>query len=124
MVAQSSRPGGAVVGPTREGGLMGEVDSVRNGSAADASAYQPAPGLEDLYGEDYFETRLSNDPERVAQFRSEGELIRRYVRSGRAMDIGCSTGEFLSAIDWQDERFGMEISEYARAIAVAERGAL
>ena len=26
------------------------------------------------------------------------------------MDIGCSTGEFLQAIDWQDERFGMEIS--------------
>ena len=51
---------------------MGEVNSVRDGSAADASAYQPAPGLEDLYGEDYFETRLSNDPERVAQFRIRG----------------------------------------------------
>ena len=62
--------------------------------------------------------RLANDPKRVAQFRSEGELIRRYIRSGRAMDIGCSTGEFLEAIDWQDERFGMEISQYARAIAV------
>ena len=83
---------------------------MRDGSAADASAYQPAPGLEGLYGEDYFESRLSNDPKRLAQFPSEGELIRRYIRSGRAMDIGCSTGEFLQAIDWQDERFGMEIS--------------
>ena len=33
------------------------------------------------------------------------------------MDIGCSTGEFLEAIDWRDERFGMEISQYARSIA-------
>jgi SAM-dependent methyltransferase len=86
-----------------------------------AVAYEPAPGLEELYGEDYFETRRSNDPERLAQFQSEGELIRRYVRSGRAMDVGCSTGEFLEAIDWQDERFGMEISEYARALAM-EKG--
>jgi SAM-dependent methyltransferase len=34
------------------------------------------------------------------------------------MDVGCSTGEFLSAIDWQDERFGMEISGFARSIAI------
>ena len=98
--------------------LSPPADAHGSASEADAAAYQPAPGQEDLYGEDYFETRLSNDPERLAQFRSEGELIRRYVRSGRAMDVGCSTGEFLSAIDWQDERFGMEISEYARAVAV------
>jgi SAM-dependent methyltransferase len=96
---------------------MGEVDAVRNGSREDAP-YRPAAGQQDLYGEDYFETRLSNDPKRLAQFRSEGELIRRYIRSGRAMDIGCSTGEFLRAIDWEDERFGMEISEVARGVAV------
>jgi SAM-dependent methyltransferase len=100
---------------------MGEVSSPRNGSAAAERPYHPAPGLEELYGEDYFETRLSNDPKRLAQFRSEGELIRRYIRAGRAMDVGCSTGEFLEAIDWQDERFGMEISEYARALAM-EKG--
>ncbi len=82
------------------------------------SPYQPAPGLELLYGERYFETRLSNDPKRLAQFRAEGEVIRRYVRSGCAMDIGCSTGEFYEAIDWQGERYGMEISEYARNIAI------
>ena len=108
-----TRSASSTLSPSAAHGSAPETD------VPDPPAYQPAPGLEDLYGEDYFETRLSNDPERVAQFRSEGELIRRYVRSGRAMDIGCSTGEFLSAIDWQDERFGMEISEYARAIAVA-----
>jgi SAM-dependent methyltransferase len=100
---------------------MGEVDSVHNGRAADSRPYEPAPWLEGLYGEDYFEGRVSNDPKRVAQFRSEGEFIRRYIRSGRAMDIGCSTGEFLEAIGWEDERFGMEISEFARAIAM-EKG--
>ncbi|HEX2506691.1 MAG TPA: class I SAM-dependent methyltransferase [Miltoncostaeaceae bacterium] len=90
------------------------------GSALSAP-YRPAPGLEDLYDEDYFETRLSNDPKRLAQFRWEGKLIRRYVASGRAMDVGCSTGEFLQAIDWQGERYGMEISDYARVLA-AENG--
>jgi SAM-dependent methyltransferase len=93
------------------------VDEVKPSSKGARAPYEPAPGLEGLYGEDYFETRLSNDPKRVAQFLSEGKLIRRYIRSGRAMDIGCSTGEFLETIDWQDERFGMEISEYARNIA-------
>ncbi len=95
----------------------GEVGSLRNGSAADAPPYRPAPGLEDLYGEDYFTTRLSNDPKRLAQFRAEGELIRRYVPSGRAMDVGCSTGEFYEAIGWRGERYGMEISGYARRLA-------
>src|SRR4029453_4101130 len=90
------------------------------GSALSAP-YRPAPGLEDLYDEDYFETRLSNDPKRLAQFRWEGKLIRRYVASGRAMDVGCSTGEFLRAIDRQGERYGMEISDYARVLA-AENG--
>jgi len=33
------------------------------------------------------------------------------------MDIGCSTGEFLEAIEWDGERYGMEISKHARAIA-------
>jgi SAM-dependent methyltransferase len=91
-------------------------------SPGEPAAYRPAPGLEGLYGEDYFERRLSNDPKRVAQFQSEGALVRRYIRAGRAMDIGCSTGEFLEAIDWQDERFGMEISEYARGIAAESAG--
>jgi SAM-dependent methyltransferase len=101
---------------------MAEVDSVHNGgAAADSRPYEPAPGLKELYGQDYFEGRLSNDTKRVAQFRSEAEFIRRYIRSGRAMDIGCSTSEFLEAIGWEDERFGMEISEFARAIAM-EKG--
>ena len=96
---------------------MDETDAVSHRDPEPAPAYQPADGLEELYGEDYFETRLSNDPQRVAQFRQEGAFIRRYVQSGRALDVGCSTGEFLVAIDWRPERYGMEISKYARAIA-------
>ena len=87
-------------------------------SEQQAALYVPDPGLELLYGENYFTTRVSNDPKRVAQFRAEGDFIRQYIRSGRAMDVGCSTGEFLTAIGWEDERFGMEISQFARAIAM------
>jgi SAM-dependent methyltransferase len=95
---------------------MDEVDSADD-SRGQGASYEPAPGLELLYGEEYFETRFSNDPRRVAQFRAEGDFIRRYVQSGRAMDVGCSTGEFLVAIDWRGERYGMEISQYAQEIA-------
>jgi SAM-dependent methyltransferase len=84
----------------------------------DAVLYEPAPGLESLYHEDYFDTRRSNDPKRLAQFLLEGEFIRRYVPSGRVLDVGCSTGEFLNAIQWQGERYGMEISPFARQIAM------
>jgi SAM-dependent methyltransferase len=96
---------------------MSGVESVPDLERDEAAAYRPAEGLEELYGEDYFDTRHSNDPLRVAQFRLEGQFIRRYVQSGRALDVGCSTGEFLVAIDWGPERYGMEISDYAQAIA-------
>lgn len=29
-------------------------------------------------------------------------------------DVGCSTGEFLEYINWDGERYGMEISDYAK----------
>ncbi len=79
--------------------------------------YKPAAGLDALYKEDYFKMRLSNDPKRRAQFLSEGEFVRRYVSQGRVLDVGCSTGEFLTTIDWQGEKYGMEISPFARELA-------
>ena len=33
------------------------------------------------------------------------------------VDVGCSTGEFLSHIKWEGEKYGMEINQFAKKIA-------
>jgi SAM-dependent methyltransferase len=83
------------------------------------SGYEPAEGQEALYDPGYFEARDGTDPRRQQQFRSETALIRSHVDGGAILDVGCSTGEFLEALDWDGERFGMEISDLARAAATA-----
>jgi SAM-dependent methyltransferase len=82
-----------------------------------SATYVPALGQEELYGPDYFDKRLHNDPKRARQFLLEAEFMRRYVWGGRILDVGCSTGEFLETIRWPGERFGVEISAHARRIA-------
>lgn len=66
-----------------------------------------------LYTDQYFITRLTNDKKRLKSFEQEAQFIYRYKSSGVVCDIGCSTGEFLSHIDWQGPRYGMEINEFA-----------
>lgn len=36
---------------------------------------------------------------------------------GTCCDVGCSTGEFLSTIEWKGQKFGMEINPAASALA-------
>lgn len=68
-----------------------------------------------LYKEDYFEDRDLNDPLRTAMFCLDGRFVRRHAAdNGIICDVGCSTGEFLNAIGWKGERYGMEVSETAR----------
>lgn len=75
------------------------------------------------YGPEFFKTRHGNDPVRQAAFMREKRALERHVspetfRTGRVLDIGCSTGEFLEAIGWPVEHaWGMEISDFARAQA-------
>jgi len=79
--------------------------------------YQVARGQAELYPPEYFSARTGNDSRRQRQFAWEGAWLKTYCPTGRIMDVGCSTGEFLAAIEWPGERYGMEISEYARTIA-------
>ena len=44
-------------------------------------------------------------------------LIKKYIRSGKVCDIGCSTGEFLEFINFDGELYGMELNENARKSA-------
>ena len=73
-----------------------------------------------LYGSDYFKNRSLNDLKRMQSFEKEKHLLKKYVNfSGVVCDIGCSTGEFLTAIDWRGEKFGMEVNEDAIQLAKA-----
>jgi SAM-dependent methyltransferase len=75
------------------------------------------------YGADFFRTRQGNDPLRLEAFAREKRVLERHLtpetfRNGNVLDIGCSTGEFLRAIDWpMSHAWGMEISDFAKAQA-------
>lgn len=77
----------------------------------------------DEFGKDYFRNRLGNDPLRQLSFIREKHYLvsilgKEIFERGTLLDVGCSTGEFIDAIDWNKNRvFGMEISNYARGIA-------
>lgn len=70
---------------------------------------------------------LSRDPPAVALHQHEAmanlAVLQRHRRSGRLLDIGCSTGLFLmqaNAAGWQGE--GLEYSEDSARIATARNG--
>lgn len=64
--------------------------------------------------DDYFRNRNGTDVKRAKQFEIDGKIIKRHVPSGTICDVGCSTGEFMRALDWKGEIYGMEINDYAR----------
>ena len=64
------------------------------------------------YDDSYFHNRYSNDPQRIAQFKMDGDYIKRFIKKGIVCDVGCSTGEFLNEINWKN-KYGMEINEKA-----------
>lgn len=70
--------------------------------------------LASLYGNEYFEDRSGNDVKRKASFESERLFIERFTPAdGVILDVGCSTGEFLTHIGWSGKKYGIEISEFA-----------
>lgn len=66
---------------------------------------------------DYFLDRRGNNKLRLKQFELDKKFITRYKKKGTICDVGCSTGEFLSHIKWEGEKYGMEINHYAKKIA-------
>jgi len=62
---------------------------------------------------EYYKYRFGNDIKRQKAFYSERDYIFKYIQSGKLLDVGCSTGEFINAINWDGETYGMEISPYA-----------
>ena len=54
-----------------------------------------------------------NNLKRLKQFQLDHTFISKYINNGSVCDVGCSTGEFLRYINWEGEKYGMEISDEA-----------
>lgn len=72
----------------------------------------------DRYPDSYFNNREFTDTKRLKSFEDEAVFLRKYIASGRVCDVGCGTGEFLSHINWDGEKYGMEVNQ--RAICSAQ----
>lgn len=79
-------------------------------------------GHEERWPKSYFEGRNGTDPKRLTSFLHEFLfMVRHGVDVGGAVcDVGCSTGEFLDTLQWQGPRYGMEISNHAKQIAMTK----
>ncbi len=60
---------------------------------------------------------LENEGLRVETARKVLRKIRKYMSSGRMLDIGCATGDFLTAASEYYEVEGLELSHWAFEIA-------
>ena len=71
----------------------------------------------DMWPDEKFINRDSNDPKRLEQFQLDINFIRKYIISGTVCDVGCSTGEFFKNVEWYGQIYGIEINDYARSKA-------
>ena len=71
-----------------------------------------------VFNKEYFKNRFLNDNKRIQSFKSEKEFIFSHIKKGTICDVGCSTGEMLSAFNWNGKQYGMEISSYAKNQAI------
>ncbi len=77
------------------------------------------PNPVELYPPEYFTNRNMTDERRLESFKQEAHwmALNGVSFDGTVCDVGCSTGEFLEAIGWSGERYGMEVSAEARYFA-------
>lgn len=82
----------------------------------------PSPNNEALsrYYSKYSEHRLKSDKkneDRKQQYKNDAEIAMRHIQSGRLLDIGCSTGDFLNAFPDDFQKYGLDIDPTAIAYA-------
>jgi SAM-dependent methyltransferase len=79
--------------------------------------------VDDLYTDTYFADRDRTDQKRLASFKREKEFLLRHVSlSGVVCDVGCSTGEFLTTIEWRGDKYGLEVN--AKAVRMAQESGI
>src|SRR5206468_4290365 len=76
-----------------------------------ASPRDPAEALAEKYRTLDVTAYLSEAESRRTTCEADAALLRRYVPSGRVLDVGCSAGLFLSCLPPQFERHGIEPGE-------------
>lgn len=94
--------------------------SYRNVRCKSCSHVYSSPRLLDMYK--YYQdvadnSYLENEGLRVETARKVLRKIRKYMSSGRMLDIGCATGDFLTAASEYYEVEGLELSHWAFEIA-------
>lgn len=73
------------------------------------------------YFAQYEDRALENWQKRCQMYLIERNMILKYCDAGKILDVGCGVGGFLEAFDerrW--ERYGYEISEYAKTVAAGK----
>ena len=86
--------------------------------------------LAEYYSREYYEAEGSDNKERRGypsymqlqesledSFRQKLQVVRRYMPSGRLLDAGAAYGTFLKVANEYYSGFGLEVSEYAAAVA-------
>lgn len=73
-------------------------------------------GLDDYYKNYINRRRLNNEikmQQRFSQYQIDREVIRRFIKNGNLLDIGCSGGFFLDVLGDEFTRFGTELDAEA-----------
>jgi len=80
------------------------------------------PVLNKKYEELGSDEYLVAESERTLTFRKDANSVKRYCRSGRILDVGCSTGIFLTQFGDNWEKYGVEPSTVNAKIAKSRFG--
>ena len=123
---------------TREGSsnryTLNEIYMVAQCPHCRVQYLNPQPSDEDLsriYSREYYkawgleESQISAAVRamKLATFNRDLDIIERYVKGGRALDLGCATGFFLEAARERGfEPYGVEFSSFAANIAKSKFG--
>ena len=68
----------------------------------------------DLYNDDYFKDRNNTDKRRIKTFELEKKFIFKFIKEGKLLDVGCSTGIFLEVAKEKGlDVYGIELSKWS-----------
>jgi len=79
-------------------------------------------GLTEYYTNYIGKRRLSNEKKmqlRTIQYTLDAELIKKFIRKGKVLDVGCNGGFFLDAMGDGFQRYGTELDSQAIGYAKA-----